>query len=213
MQSIKLSAVALTLVFLVSGCAYQATVRPQSNAGDYLSFGAVPGAWALHVGGYEHLRGEANLTTFACGAHTYPFNYALAFRDSVWATLERRVGSLELARSADRGTLENGEHDGLIIVHATAASATLAFQGGMFGTPKANGHASLSVSITVEGRDGRILSTTVTGAGTANGAGACPIGRDVIRIAAETALSNLLQEAGATFSNHPYITAYASSLR
>ena len=203
-----LPALAFVAVFVAGGCTYQANVQPQAAYDVYSGYDdKVVGTWALNVSGEEKLRGEADMISHPCSFHNFPFNYSSAFRDSVEATLGNLVENLDATSALPDSALEEGGHIGLIRVQAERATAELEVNTG-FWTGKPRSDARITASIHVEGRNGKLMGTTVTGRGTARASGGCDKGADVVRRASEEALQELMRELGERFSNSPRIRAY-----
>ena len=94
---------AFVAAFLAGGCTYQANVQPQAAYDVYSGYDdKVAGTWALSVGGEEKLRGEADMISYSCSAHNFPFNYSTAFRDSVEATLGNLLENLDATSALPR---------------------------------------------------------------------------------------------------------------
>lgn len=192
------------LLTLASGCAYQATVPIVDTPHSPYGARTLPGAWELHVSGHEHLRGDAESPSFACGAHNYPFDYALSFRESMWSALSPRVNELRLAR----GQPEGDGVAGVIRVQATDAGASVRFRAGIF-VGGVNTSASIAASITVEANGETLMQANLRGDGWGKGSGNCPVGAAVLQLAAEHALRDLIARIIERLESDPALLAYA----
>lgn len=195
---------------VAEGCTYQSAVSPAPSYDVYSGYDdKVPGAWALSVTGQENLVGEADMVSYACSAHNYPFNYAGPFTESTISTLGNLVADLQLMESEPTySSLSNQGLSSIIRVNAEKASTELEINTG-FWTGKPRSEVRITSSITVEGEPGRLMGTTVSGTGTSRISGNCAKGAEVIKHAAQDALEDLMRNMGERLSNSPRVREYA----
>lgn len=187
----------------VSACTYNASapVSPAydvySNYDDKLS-----GQYALYVDS-EELAGEYSVEGYACSAHNYSQDATGAFQQSVTKTFQNLVENLELVdQPLSARDLEARGYTGMIIVEAEDIDVRINVIPG-FWTSDMSADVELAASLRVDGREGRLLGTTVSGDDDAKaGAGAgCEGGAKALSEATSRALEDLMQRLGERLSN------------
>ena len=187
----------------VSACTYNASA-PVSPAYDVYSNydDKLPGQYALYVDS-EKLAGEYSVEGYACSAHNYSQDATGAFEQSVSKTFQNLVENLELVdQPLSARDLEAQGYTGMIIVEAEDIDVRINVIPG-FWTSDMSADVDLAASLRVNGREGRLLGTTVSGdddAKTGAGAG-CEGGAKALSEATSKALEDLMQRLGERLSN------------
>jgi len=187
----------------VSACTYDASA-PVSPAYDVYSNyeDKLPGEYALYVDA-EELSGEYSVEGYACSAHNYTQDASSAFEQSVTKTFQNLVQNLEAVdQPLSSRDLEAQGYTGMIIVEAEDIDVRINVIPG-FWTSDMSADVELAASLRVDGREGRLLGTTVSGdddAKTGAGTG-CEGGAKALSTATSRALEELMQRLGERLSN------------
>lgn len=191
----------------VAACTYNASVGITPAYDVYSNHDTkVPGTWALYVD-VDRLRTQSGVVgVLSCTANKYPLDMAAVFSPSAEATIGNLVESVQLVDSPlSAATLETSGYAGQIILKSEELSAN--FTANAFST-KVEGDVEMAVSMIVDGRNGRLLGTTVTGDGEARVSGGCSAGGEAVGRAAEGALRRTLTTIGERLSNSPRVRDY-----
>ena len=197
---------------LLAGCAYSADV-PVSPAYDVArSYGAkIPGKWLLYVEA-DKLDRDTKSGQFACSAHRYPIRAAEAFRASTVASIGNQVEAVESVQSPpDAKTAAAMGARGVIIVRAEDVRPRLDVKPG-FMMAHLEGTAVVIATITVNGRQGRLLGQTVEGSGfaTAEAGMACEGGGKALGEAVSVAMGDAMRELAEALANSERVRALPS---
>lgn len=196
-------AVAAVLLGTIAGCQYTAEPPAIGSFNIYSSYdNKVAGKYLLYVDGGQ-LNRDVKPSDFNCAAHTYPLRLDQSFRDSARLTLSNLVDELEVVpMPVDRESLKSHSARGMIVVRGEHVVPKLRVVPGFW---EAGMEADVEVvaSIVVDGRDGRLLGSTVSGRGTEqNGAGTmCGGGSTALAGAASEAMRMALMRIGEEFAN------------
>ena len=199
----------------VSACTYNASA-PVSPAYDVYSNydDKLPGQYALYVDA-EKLSGEYSVEGYACSAHNYSQDATGAFEQSVSQTFQNLVENLELVdQPLSANDLKAQGYTGMIIVEAEDIDVRINVIPG-FWTSDMSADVDLAASLRVNGREGRLLGTTVSGdddAKTGAGAG-CEGGAKALSEATSKALEDLMQRLGERLSNSRRLREAAEELQ
>ena len=107
-----------------------------------------------------------------------------------------------------RGQSEDDGVAGVIRVHATDAGAIVRFRAGLF-VAGISASASIAASVTVEAHGETLMMAGLRGDGAGEGAGNCPVGASVVRVAAEQAFIALIARIVERLESDPALLAYA----
>ncbi|TWG53549.1 hypothetical protein [Aminobacter sp. J44] len=199
----KHHAVVLGFALFLAGCAYNAQPMAVGAYNVYSSYGdKLPGKYLLYVDGGALVR-SVKPSDFNCAAHTYPLDLRSGFAGSVRKTFETLVEQLELVNApVDRAELAGRGARGMIIVRGEELNARLRVVPG-FWVAGMETDVELVASITVDGRHGRLLGSTVAGDGNAQGdaGGFCEGGAAALVQAAEGALKESVGRLGEALTN------------
>lgn len=195
-------------LFAVAACTFNASVGVTPAYDVYSNHDTkVPGTWVLYVD-VDRLREQSDVVGIGCSAHNYPLDMAAAFSPSAVATIGNLVESVQLVDSPlSSATLERSGYAGQIILKSEELSADLTVIPG-FWSAEIEGDVEMAVSMIVDGRNGRLLGTTVTGDDEARVSGGCPAGGEAVGRAAEGALRRTLTTIGERLSNSPRVRDY-----
>lgn len=188
---------------VMSACTYNASA-PVSPAYDVYSNyeDKLPGQYALFVDS-EEFAGEYSVEGFACSAHSYTQDAKGAFEQSVTKTFQNLVTELEVVdQPLSGGDLEAQGYNGMIVVEAEEIDVRINVIPG-FWSADMSADVELAASLRVDGRQGRLLGTTVSGdddAKTGAGTG-CEGGAKALSTATSRALEELMQRLGERLSN------------
>ncbi len=202
-MTMRSRASSLLLLLLAAGCTYRAqpSVRPAFDIP--ASFEErVPGAFALAVE-VSDLPESARVMGLSCAAHTYRLELAEPLRLSVVRTFEPLVERLVVVEGGlSRAALERRGLDGLIRVEMEEVDARLRIVSG-FLSADAEAEVSLAATLTVDGRKGRLLGTTlgVEAEATSEVAGLCAGPEKAVAAAAEKAIKKLVRRLGERFAS------------
>lgn len=199
----RMIAAGVLAVVALSGCQYTAEPMAIGSFNVYSSYDdKVPGKFLLYVDGAQ-LNKDVKPSNLNCAAHTYPLHLADSFASSTRQTVANLVGEIEVVdKPVDRETLAAMSARGMIIVRGEQVIPKLRVVPG-FWTANMESDVEIVASITVDGRSGRLLGTTVSGRGNAQGdAGAlCEGGATSLAGAASDAMRMALTRIGEEFTN------------
>ena len=196
---------AIIVVLIATGCSYTATtdISPATNI--YSNYpDRIAGRWALHVDADE-MAGQFKVSGFVCSAHTYPVDARNAFSVSVERTLQNIMEDVEVVSNPiHREEIMASGFNGMIRVEARELEIDLTVIPG-FWSSEMEADAELTVSVTVDGADGRLMGTTIEGDDDykAQAGGACEGGATAIGKAVEAAMKETLERLGERLSNSP----------
>ena len=153
-------------------------------------------------------------TAFGCGTQKYPIDMRAAFGASALATMEKLVEDVQLVdRPAPLSTLAHNGYAGQIILKSEKLDTQLRLISSL-ASDSIEGALELTVSMIVDGRNGRLLVTLVQEEGKAHVQGGfnggCGKGGEAIGEAAEESLKRTLTVIGERLSNSPRIRDYAT---
>lgn len=197
----------LGCVFTVTACTIASSVYPASvgmtPAYDVHSDNRVAGTWALYVYAGRH-DVQSDVLGRACSAHEYPLDMASAFSPSAVAAIKQAVESVQIVDSPLSSVALNGTgYAGQIILKSENLRSKV---GSVFFAM--GGYVEMTVSMTVDGRDGRLFSTTIVGEGEARASESCPAAARAVGKAAERALQSVLTTIVERISTSPRMRDY-----
>ena len=203
---IIIAAVAVAL----AGCTYNATVGVTPALSVYSSHeGKINGRWALAID-VDRLADPGDVAGVGCSAHNYPIDMKSAFRASAVATIENLVEDVQLIdRPLPVATLADNGYAGQVILKSEELEAELQAIPG-FWSGQIEGEVELTVSVIVDGRDGRLLGTSVQEDGEVRIGGGCGDGGEALGKAGEESLKRTLTVIGERLSNSRRIREYAA---
>lgn len=194
---------ALALCALAAGCQYKAEPLTVATYNVYSSYeGKLPGKYLLYVDGAK-LNKPIKPSDFNCSAHTFPLELSSSFAGSVRQTFSNLVTELEIVdQPVDRAQLKARGSRGMIVVRGEDVNARLRVVPG-FWVAGMETEVEIAASITVDGPAGRLLGSTVSGNGNAQGdAGfACEGGAQSLTQSAEKAMKETLGRLGEALTN------------
>ncbi|ANG97747.1 hypothetical protein A8A54_15410 [Brucella pseudogrignonensis] len=193
----------IATAIVVIGCQYKAEPISVASYNVYSSYdGKLPGKYLLYVDGAK-LDKPIKPSDFNCAAHTFPLALSQSFSGSVRKTFQNLVSELEVVNQpVDRNDLRARDAKGMIIVRGEDVDARLRVVPG-FWSAGMDTNVEISASITVDGVNGRLLGTTVSGNGNAQtDAGfACEGGAKSLAGSAEKAMKETLGRLGEALVN------------
>lgn len=194
---------AVALSAALSSCAYKAEPLAVGAYNVYSSYeNKLPGKYLLFVDG-NALNKTIKPSDMNCAAHSFPLAFSTGFVGSIRKTFENLVSSLEVVEApVDRAGLSARGAKGMIIVKGEEVNARLRVVPG-FWTMGMETDVEMVASITVDGQSGRLLGTTVSGNGNAQGdAGAfCEGGAKVLTDSAEKSMKQTVTKLGEALTN------------
>ncbi|MFK4823747.1 hypothetical protein ACI0FM_02950 [Paenochrobactrum sp. BZR 588] len=197
------SLAAISAVVVLSACQYKAEPVSVATYNVYSSYdGKLPGKYLLYVDGSK-LDKSIKPSDFNCSAHTYPMALSNSFSGSVRKTLQNLVTELEVVNHpVDRNDLRARNAKGMIIVRGEDLNARLRLVPGLW-SAGVETNVDIAASITVDGQNGRLLGTTVSGDGNSQSdAGfACEGGAKSLTQSAEQAMKETLGRLGEALVN------------
>lgn len=197
------SLAAFGAAMMLGGCQYKAEPLPIASYNVYSSYGdKLPGKYLLFVDA-SALSRAIKPSDLNCAAHNYPLDLRAGFQGSVRKTFETLVSEMELVDApVDRADLAARGARGMIIVKGEEMDARLRVVPG-FWTAGIETEVELAASIVVDGRNGRLLGSTVGGNGNTQGdAGAfCEGGAKALTEAAEKAMKQTVGRLGEALTN------------
>lgn len=199
----KLLTAALVGALLLSGCSYAAKPIAVGSFNVYSSYdGKLAGKYLLYVDAAS-LDRPIKPSDFNCSAHTFPLQLSASFAESVRQTLSNVVAEIEVMPApVDRTELAKRGARGMILVRGESVDGRLRVVPG-FWTNGIETDVEIVASITVDGRQGRLLGSTVSGLGHAQGdAGfACGGGGVALADAAGKSVEQTLTRLGEALVN------------
>jgi len=211
-MKIYLLAATAALGFIVAACSYQVQTVSAPQLDVYSNYEKkVPGKWALIIDSsqFDHTVKAEGIN---CAAHDYPLDLRSSFKQSVAATFENIVDSIDLMDNPiPAETLTGRGYSGVISIRAEDLRSRLIFEPGFF-TSTADATIELDAGMTVYGPHGKLVGTRGTGKGDGNSdAGQfCGGATDAVGHASESAMKDLLGVIGERFSNAPQVRAAES---
>lgn len=191
------------LAATVSGCQYKAEPLPIAAYNVYSSYGdKLPGKYLLYVDA-SALSRSIKPSDMNCAAHTFPIDMRTGFTGSVRKTFEPLVAELQVVdKPVDRADLAAQGARGMIMVKGEELDGRLRVVPG-FWQAGMETEVELAASITVDGRNGRLLGSTVGGDGNAQGdaGGFCEGGAKAMTDAAEKAMKQAVGRLGEALTN------------
>ncbi|MER8867966.1 hypothetical protein NKI19_30460 [Mesorhizobium sp. M0751] len=193
----------LAAAFALAGCQYKAEPMPMAAYNVYSSYGEkLPGKYLLFIDSTV-LNRSIKPSDLNCAAHSYPIDMRSGFSGSVRKTLETLVAELEIVdQPVDAAGLAERKSRGMIVVKGEELNARLRVVPG-FWSAGIETDVDLVASIIVDGRNGRLLGSTVEGQGNAQGdAGVlCEGGAKSLTESAEKALKQAVGRLGEALTN------------
>lgn len=188
---------------LTSGCAYRAETMTVAAYNVYSSYeNKLPGKYLLYVEGAK-LNKTIKPSDFNCAAHTYPLELSGGFVGSVRKTFANLVEEVEVVDApVDRGELPARGARAMIMVRGEEVNGRLRVVPG-FWVAGMETQVEIASSVVVDGRKGRLLGTTVSGDGNAQGSagGFCEGGAKALVESAEQAMKEVVGRLGEALSN------------
>ena len=201
-------AAVISAIFL-TGCSYQTTPLESPAYNVVSSYGEkVKGKWLLYVDAAP-LDRPIKTAGIACSAYKFPITMANVFTTSTRATIGNLVEAVELVSSPANAeqVAANGAR-GLIVVRGEELRPRLDVQQG-FWSASMDATVVIIASVSVDGRSGRLLGSSVEGQGRANAeAGfACSGGAKSLEDAAGQSMTDTLRKIGESISNSERVRA------
>ena len=158
--------VAGILIFGLSACTaktYPVTVNSAPALSAYANYeGKMPGYYALYVEA-EKLKQVLKFTSYGCGAHNYPADAREAFKSSALQSLEHLIEHVEaVPQPIIRSELRARGYDGIILLEVEDMDVVMLTIPGLWNASALAG-AKISVSMSVEGKEKRLLGGFVEG--------------------------------------------------
>lgn len=199
----KLHVAALAAGLMLAGCAYKAEPMSVGAYNVYSSYGEkLPGKYLLYVDA-SALSKEIKPSDLNCAAHRFPLDLQSGFKGSVAKTFQNLVAEMEVVdRPVDRAELVSRGARGMIVVKGEELNGQLRVVPG-FWTAGMETEVELAASIVVDGRNGRLLGSTVGGNGNAQGeaGGFCEGGAKALVQSAEKAMKEAVGRLGEALTN------------
>lgn len=193
----------MTAVSALAACQYKAEPLTVATYNVYSSYeGKLPGKYLLYVDGTK-LNKPIKPSDFNCAAHTFPLELGNSFSGSVRQTISNLVTEVEVVQQpADREQLRSRGARGMIIVRGEDLNARLRVVPG-FWSAGIDTEVEIAASITVDGPNGRLLGTTVSGDGNgqADAGVMCEGGAKSLTQSAEDAMKEVLGRLGEALTN------------
>lgn len=197
------SIVAALAVLTLAGCQYKAEPLSVAAYNVYSSYGEkLPGKYLLYVDAAT-LNKSIKPSDLNCAAHTYPLDLRSGFSGSVRKTFETLVSELETVdHPVDRAELAARNARGMIIVKGEELDGRLRVVPGLW-VAGMETEVQMAASIVVDGRNGRLLGSTVGGDGNAQGdaGGFCEGGAKALTTSAEKAMKQVVGRLGEALTN------------
>jgi hypothetical protein len=198
-----LRSAALLTALLLSGCQYTAEPASVGVFNVYSSYeGKLPGSYLLFVDGAP-LNKTLKPSDFNCAAHSYPLQLNEGFSGSVRLTFANLLETVEVVDApVGREELAARGARAMIIVRGEDVTGRLRVVPG-FWSNGIEAEVELAASITVDGREGRLLGLTASGDGNAQGpaGGFCEGGAGALAQAAEAAMKENVLRLGEALTN------------
>jgi hypothetical protein len=187
----------------LAGCSYEAQVLETPSFSVVSSYGSkVPGKWLLYV---ESAALERNIKVqgYVCAAHKYPLQIADAFKTSARQTFANLAELVEPVATPITGEamIARGAR-GLIVIRGEQVRPRMEVKPGFWSTAM-DSQSLVVASISIDGREGRLLGTTVEGQGngTTDTGIACEGGAKAIAEATAQAMGDVMRKLGEAFVN------------
>lgn len=188
---------------MLGGCQYKAEPPALGSFNVYSSFeNKLPGRYLLYVDGTQ-LNRDIKPSDFNCAAHTYPLALTASFAESTRQTISNLVEELEVVpQPVDRTALIEMRARGMIIVRGEQTIGRLRVVPG-FWSAGMETDVEIVASVTVDGRNGRLLGSTVSGRGVAQATAgaACEGGAKSLAQSASDAMRQTLTRIGEALVN------------
>lgn len=204
----KIIAVSIVSCVVLSGCAYQANVSSTPAYDTVTSYSKkIPGRWLIYTDA-GNLNTVARTETMQCAAHTFPVDFTSGFQGSATGTLNNIFEQTEATENPSFGS-GNGGAKGMVALRGESIEARLNVVPG-FWNAKIVAEVTVSASVAVDGRNGRIFGKTLEGRARkeADIGAFCSGGEMAVRVAAEQAQKNLLRKIGEEVANSERVRAY-----
>jgi hypothetical protein len=192
----------------LSSCAYQAQVSSTPAYDTVTSYSKkIPGRWLIYTDA-GNLNTIARTETMQCAAHTFPVDFTSGFAGSASGTLNNIFEQTEATDNPNFGS-GNGGSRGIVALRGESIEARLNVMPG-FWTNKIVAEVTISASVAVDGRNGRLFGKTLEGRARkeADIGAFCSGGEMAVRVAAEQAQKNLLRKIGEEVANSERVRAY-----
>lgn len=187
----------------LNGCAYKAQPSAVAAYDVYSSYGEkLPGKYLLYVDA-SALNKKVVPTGMSCAAHNYPVMGAEPFKTAVTKTLTNVVAQIEVVNSpVPANGLKQRGAKGMIVVKGQDMISRLRMVEG-FVSSTAEADIEIVASVSVDGQNGRLFGTTVSGNGRAESSAGimCEGGSDAVAQAATQAGKQTLTKLAEELSN------------
>lgn len=193
----------------LSGCAYKAQPTPVAAYDVYSSYGEkLSGKYLLYVDA-SALNKKVKPTGMTCAAHNYPVMGEEPFKVAVTKTLTNVVSQLEVVNSpVPAGGLKERGAKAMIVVKGQDMITRLRMVEG-FVSATAEADFEIVASVSVDGQNGRLFGSTVSGNGRAESSAGvmCEGGSDAVAQAATQAGKQTLTKLAEELSNSERLRA------
>lgn len=205
MRSMALSL--LTAAFL-AGCQYSAEPTITEPVKVYVSDTRKnPGKYLLYIDASELSR-NVRASDFTCIAHTFPVDLRAGFKTAVELAMQQQFETVEtVAAPVKQSELQSRQAAGVIQVTGITLDAGLTAVPGFLRNTM-NTSVLMTAGLTVDGSaNGRLLGTTVQGAGKAQADGgmACEGGSRAFNASSEAAIAQATRQIVEAIANSPEI--------
>lgn len=195
--------VVLSGALVLGGCAYSAEPSAAPEFAVYSNYAEVlPGRYLLYVSD-SGTATEVRSDTYECAAHRFPLDLRTSFRGSVVGTFGNLIEEVQMVDApVTAGDLAAQGAQGMVIVRLEDVDTDVLYRMGLWSS-EARVETELTASITVDGRNGRLLGRTVEADDEAQGSAgfACEGTADVLAESAAGAMENLMGRLGETLAN------------
>lgn len=188
---------------LLAACQYKAEPAPVGAFNIPASFdNKLPGKYLLYVD-VATLDRDVKPTGLECSAHSYPLALSASFRSATLQTFRNLVDEIELVDAqADKSALAARGARGMLVVRGEQLITRLRANPGIWSATMET-DVEIVASLTVDGRQGRLLGTTVSGTGRAEtqAGGMCEGGAQSLGEAATQSMRQTLTRMGEALAN------------